>query len=220
MTARLPGFGHCGGFTLTELAIVLLIVGLLIGGLLFPLSAQVDLRRHTETQAALGDIRDALVGFAIIEGRLPCPDTDAPGTAGYGEENTPCAAPAAEGYLPWKTLGVPELDAWGSRSTIRPQPGDWRYRVDGNFSIHFTLVTTTADALEVRDAQGNALTASTQSPIAIVYSAGPDGVASGLNASFDKRYQGGERDSGFDDITIWISRPTVMNRMIAAGRLP
>src|SRR5574340_426127 len=95
------------GFTLTELAIVLVIVALLLGGLLVPLTAQVEQRRFRETQKALGEIREALLGFAVVNGRLPCPDTDAPGTAGYGEENFPCTAPpVAEGYLPWKTLGV------------------------------------------------------------------------------------------------------------------
>ncbi len=53
------------GFTLVEMAIVLVIVGLLLGGLLMPLSAQVEQRRIGETQKALDEIKEALVGFAI-----------------------------------------------------------------------------------------------------------------------------------------------------------
>jgi prepilin-type N-terminal cleavage/methylation domain-containing protein len=40
------------GFTLVEMAIVLVIVGLLLGGLLMPLSAQIEQRRIGETQKA------------------------------------------------------------------------------------------------------------------------------------------------------------------------
>jgi prepilin-type N-terminal cleavage/methylation domain-containing protein len=61
------------GFTLLELAMVLFIVSLLIGGLLLPLSAQNEIRGRQETDKALANIREALIGFAVVNGRLPCP---------------------------------------------------------------------------------------------------------------------------------------------------
>jgi len=61
------------GFTLIELAMVLFIVSLLIGGLLMPLAAQNEIRGRQETQTALSNIREALIGFALVNGRLPCP---------------------------------------------------------------------------------------------------------------------------------------------------
>lgn len=61
------------GFTLVELAIVLFIVSLLIGGLLMPLSAQYEVRGRQETDKAMAGIREALIGFAVVNGRLPCP---------------------------------------------------------------------------------------------------------------------------------------------------
>lgn len=83
-----------GGFTLTELAIVLFIVSLLIGGMLVPLSAQMEVRGRQETDHALANIRDALTGFAVVNGRLPCPApaTLASGTTGVGLEATTAAA--------------------------------------------------------------------------------------------------------------------------------
>ena len=53
------------GFTLIELAIVLFVVALLLGGMLLPLSAQQDVRSYGDTQKILTDARDALVGFAM-----------------------------------------------------------------------------------------------------------------------------------------------------------
>ncbi|MHB1290583.1 MAG: prepilin-type N-terminal cleavage/methylation domain-containing protein [Sulfuricella sp.] len=112
------------GFTLVEMAIVLVIVGLLLGGLLMPLSTQVEQRRISETQKALEEIKEALVGFAIANGRLPCPApaATATGAAGAGLEPTPIVAGGcanAAGVLPWATLGVNETDAWGNRYTYR-----------------------------------------------------------------------------------------------------
>lgn len=216
------------GFTLIELAVVLVIVALLIGGMLVPLSAQRDIQNTSETQRQLTEIREALLGFAAANGRLPCPDTDNdPAAAGYGLEEASCIASLTEeGYLPWKTLGVSQMDAWGSRrlNSADPRNGDWRYRVDRNFAQAFTLATGfSSDSLIVKDSLGNNLTSLTERPVAIVFSAGANIVPDGGNASFESTtgiYQAGERSSTFDDMVIWIGRPVLFNRMITAGKLP
>lgn len=116
------------GFTLVEMAIVLVIVGLLLGGMLMPLSAQMDQRRNSETQKALDEINQALIGFAVANGRLPCPApaTTATGSAGAGLEATTGAGSALTctnvngvGVLPWATLGVTETDSWDRRYSYR-----------------------------------------------------------------------------------------------------
>ena len=109
-----------GGFTLVEMAIVLVIVGLLLGGLLMPLSTQVEQRRIGETQKALDEINQALIGFAVANKRLPRPAT----SAMNGAEN-PVQCPtdtACSGFIPWTTLGVTKLDAWGKiiRYSVTP----------------------------------------------------------------------------------------------------
>ena len=53
------------GFTLIELAIVLVIMTILIGGLAMPLSAQIQARRIAETRADMQNIHDALIGYAM-----------------------------------------------------------------------------------------------------------------------------------------------------------
>jgi prepilin-type N-terminal cleavage/methylation domain-containing protein len=116
------------GFTLAELAVVLVIVALLVGSLLVPLSAQMDLRNAADTRRALAEIREALLGYAAVNGRLPCPApaTIASGVAGAGLEGgwtaLGCPNQNQAGVVPWATLGVPETDAWGRRYSYRVSP--------------------------------------------------------------------------------------------------
>lgn len=53
------------GFTLIELAIVLVIITILIGGLAVPLLAQIQARRIAETQRTLEEAREAIIGYAM-----------------------------------------------------------------------------------------------------------------------------------------------------------
>lgn len=119
--------GREGGFTLTELAVVLVIVALLIGGLVVPLTAQIDIRDSSDTRRAMAEIREALFGFAVVNGRLPCPalPTTASTVAGAGQEgarNGDGSCVHAAGVLPWWTLNLNETDAWGRRYTYRVSP--------------------------------------------------------------------------------------------------
>lgn len=238
---RLAPHRKSSGFSLVEMAIVLAIVGLLLGGLLPTISNQIEQQRRNETRKQLDEIMGVLQGFAIINGYLPCPATTVdPVNVSYGLADSACSGtPAAEGYLPWKTLGVTETDAWGSKRSSAGNPwiGYWRYRVDRNFAnsgVPITLSTGfSADALKIRDNNGNDLTSTVERPIAVVFSTGPNLLPNGQNSSFEDT--GGTYQSDvpraddkstigineeFDDILIWISRPQLFNRMVAAGKLP
>jgi prepilin-type N-terminal cleavage/methylation domain-containing protein len=223
----------CRGFSLVEMAIVLAIVALLMAGLLPTISAQIEQGRRTETRKLLEEIQQALIGYAIIHGTLPCPTTQAdPANASYGFADAACTSPAAEGYLPWKTLGVAETDAWGipRANSGSNWIGYWRYRVEPAFAsgVAFALTTTSNSTLDlqVRDNAGTRLTntGTTDTPIAIIFSTGPNLTADGQNASYEQTtnatYQSDTPNSTFDDMTVWISRPVLFNRMVAAGKLP
>ena len=100
---------------------MVVIVGFLVGGLLLPLSAQMEVRQVGDTQKTLDAARDALLGFAAANGRLPCPAAP----AATGVEAPPgggACSNAYDGYLPAITLGVSPtdaqgyaVDAWGHR---------------------------------------------------------------------------------------------------------
>jgi len=113
------------GFSLVELAIVLVVASLLATSLLSPLAAQSESRRMAETQRTLNEVRDALLGFAIAFGRLPCPAKSSATGIEAGGGAAACASGGsgtAAGYVPAITLGLlPSddqgylLDAWGGR---------------------------------------------------------------------------------------------------------
>jgi prepilin-type N-terminal cleavage/methylation domain-containing protein len=114
---------HPHGFTLAELAIVLLIVGFLLGGMLLPISKQLETRNATEVIKQLEEVKEALTGFTLANGRLPCPADPAiaSGTTGAGIERTPPCATGTlmQGIVPWATLGLRETDPWGRRLSYR-----------------------------------------------------------------------------------------------------
>ena len=93
---------------------MLAIVGLLLGTAMYTLSAQTEQRAREETQRRLEQARDALIGFAVANGRLPCPANggatgiEAEATAGQGD----CTFPYS-GFLPAITVGFQPVDAQG-----------------------------------------------------------------------------------------------------------
>jgi prepilin-type N-terminal cleavage/methylation domain-containing protein len=142
---------HESGFTLIELAIVLVVVALLLGGLLVPLTMQIEQQKIRETQRAMEEIKEALIGYAIANNRLPCPDSDldglenpptptvTPNTPVAGQTTKTFSCLVFEGGLPYQTLGVSREDGWNNR---------FRYRVTPAFTQR-TIVTD--------DATGNVL---------------------------------------------------------------
>lgn len=72
----MPGFlsrPRAAGFSLIELAVVFTIVALLLGSLMYTLSAQVAQRDFEDTRRRIEQARELLLTFAIVNGRLPCP---------------------------------------------------------------------------------------------------------------------------------------------------
>ena len=74
------------GFSLIEMAVVMIILAMLLGGLVAPLTAQIDQRNMNETRQSLAEIKEALIGFAVTSGRLPCPAI----SAANGDEKVTC----------------------------------------------------------------------------------------------------------------------------------
>ena len=208
------------------MAIVLIILGLIISALLVPLGAQIDMRNYSDSRARLEQIREAIYGYAIINGTLPCPTTTAnpADNINYGHGDATCALTAAAGVLPWKDLGILEVDSWGTprTSTTNPWLGYWTYRVDPAFTTVFSL-TTSASHIDIHKSDGTSLTIAAERAVAIVCTTGKNRIPDGQNANFETVspiYEDDAQSPTFDDICIWITRPSLFNRMVAAGKLP
>ena len=128
------------GFSLVELSIVLLVMGLLLGGLIMPLAAQRENARLKEGQAQLESIQTAIEGFALVNGFLPCPAT--PSSAGYSATSGG-ACSVQHGFVPATTLDIVGsrnsdnllLDPWGSPIRYSVTASD----VDANGNWDFTF---------------------------------------------------------------------------------
>lgn len=230
------------GFTLVEIAIVLLILGLLLGGMLMPLSKQMEQRRIEQTQKSLDEINQALMGFAIANGYLPCPadPTVASGAAGAGQARARTASACTggnHGVLPWATLGVNETDAWGNRYTYRVT-AIFADTTDGTpcgtprAGVSFELCS--AGDANIRATSGGT-TLATGIP-AVVVSHGKNGAGayntSGIqltvsadadeaeNSDADAEFVNKTNTNTYDDIVAWTIPNTLFNRMVAAGKLP
>lgn len=232
--------GRAKGFTLAEMAIVLFIVVLLLGGLLVPLTAQIDQRNTSDANKMLSEIREALIGYAASHSTgggkpyLPCPDTDNDGRENRGGGG---ACTNQEGNIPWVDLGIAQTDPWNNR---------FRYRVDSNFSnsaVGFSLVST--PSLQVCDAAGCAGTSVIAKNLPAVFlshgknGAGAVNASGGVNAApaanrtdelentnGDDNFvahpetAAGSAGGEFDDLVSLLPTSILMARMIAAGRLP
>ena len=231
-TVYTPSPDRAAGFTLIELAIVLFILTLMLAGFLVPLATQVDQRNISDTQKTLEDIKEALVGFATANGRLPRPAV----SATNGTERGACVTEAnCSGFIPWTALGVSKLDAWGKI---------FHYSVTPAFAdAPFTLTTPATKTVQTRDSSGTLVNLATNIP-AVVFSNGKNswGTDDAGNAIADLSATNTDEDSNnaatttfisriitdntatsggeFDDVVTWLSVNILFNRMVAAGKLP
>ena len=229
------------GFTLVEVAIVVAIVGLLLGALLSPLAARYELVRLRQARGDLAKAEESLYGFALTHGRLPCPDTGGDGR----EDPVEGGCRAEHGNLPWSDLGVASVDPWGNA---------YRYRVDARFAdevdgtgcgiatagISFALCSE--GEIRIRNGSDAAAQEIARGVPALALSRGFNEGDPQASDSPDERENRGDcggaspsscdpdlyvyheptRAAGeeFDDVVVWLSPHILKNRMVQSMHLP
>lgn len=190
------------GFTLLEIAIVMVIIGLLAGGGVSLMRMLTERKARTETLTYLKDAQTALIAHAERTGRLPWADSD-----GDGLENNGVTA----GTLPYRALQAAPTDAY--KRTLR-------YALNANLGTNRAISCsalrsglTTAPQVVDADGSGAAF------PIAaILISAGPMDADSDGNVFDDLAagtHQGDNTDgnpnylrhppvAGFDDLVVYL----------------
>ena len=195
------------GFTLVELAVVMAIVGLLLGGMMYTLSAVTERRGWDDTQRRLDYARELLLSFAIINGRLPCPAS----SSVSGDESPvgggACTNPY-NGFLPAKAIGFQPVtatgaavDAWGNPIRYAVSITTWGTGTLARFTKkHDSTLTSAAWSLSqspsdlvvcsVSPATVTATTCDTNTSlvnlntvVAIVFSTGKNGATGGTGTN-------------------------------------
>jgi prepilin-type N-terminal cleavage/methylation domain-containing protein len=108
------------GFTIIEVAIVVLVVSTLLGFTVAMFPVQQELKQYRKVNDEMQQIMDALTGFAQVNGRLPCADGDNDGLEDWPGGIADCAS--WYGNLPARTIafngsysqGGVLLDPWGT----------------------------------------------------------------------------------------------------------
>jgi len=225
------------GFSLIEIALVLVIVGIALGGIVAAIGPQLENKRVSDTQKSLNEAREALMGWAIVNGRLPRPATSAVNGV---EAAADCANElACTGFIPWTTLGVSKLDSWGKviRYSVTPAFATTGTNITAGTTPTKTVRTRNGGVLADLDttvpavlfSHGRSNFGTTDTGGAIVNAAGPANVDEITNnatvapwRTFIQRTPsepgtpigvGGE----FDDIVIWVNRARLINQLTSAG---
>ncbi len=221
-----PPFYQQSGFSLIEISIVLLIVGLLLGGIISPLGSRIESSRRNETKLTADNALQSIYGYALTRGRLPCPDTTGDGVENRNGNN--CTQ--VRGNLPWSTLGIAQQDAWGQ---------NFLYRVSNNFAdlidgtgcntpttnVSFSLCSN--GDIQVLDQSGGT-TVAINVP-AIIISRGKNfGSAPAADeaenndndAIFVDKVYSSATGAEFDDIVTWVVPGILFNKIVNAGLLP
>lgn len=179
------------GFSLVELSIVILVMGLLLGGLMMPLSVQRENARARDGQDQLQSIVEGVEGFALVNGYLPCPAT--PASEGIAAPSgSSCAA--QHGFVPATTLDIQGqrnadnllLDPWGSplRYSVSASDananGSWDFVTPGEIAaVGMPLLTpelavcSSSTGSSATSCASNNLTLTAGSPL-VIYSLGKD----------------------------------------------
>lgn len=236
------------GFTLVEMAIVLVILGFVLSALLLPLQAQREQVFQVQTQTTLENARRALLGFAQQQGRLPCPATAASNGISLPLAGGTCNQQV--GFLPAATLGIQPTDAqgfaidgWNNRiqyavtqiNNLNVTNNDFT-TANGmsdqgiaNLQPNLRVCGTSAGISASRCSGGTESNYLINNAAAVIYSTGASGAqtvggadeTANLNNDpvFISHESTATAGAEFDHIVTWISPFVLYNAMIQAGQL-
>jgi prepilin-type N-terminal cleavage/methylation domain-containing protein len=180
------------GFTLIEIAIVMVIIGILAGGGVSLMGVLSERKIRNESLDYLNEARASLVNFAKINGRLPFADSDGDGNQNPGQ---------FIGTLPFLTLGISPTDA---------QRRILLYELNASLGANLaTSCTALRAGLSVRPLMVDADGAPTAFPVAAVLISAGQKDADGDGNVFDDVPAGTHQGDNTDGTPNYIRNPPV-----------
>lgn len=206
-----------GGFSLLELSIVLIIIGLVAGVSIDMGLYTIEVVKEVANNHKLNVIEQSLMSYRLANERLPCPaqaslptsdpyyGAEADNASGTCTGGTPHAdtsvsitgnpsaanySSVAEGAVPFKALGLPEsfmYDAWGYKFAYAVWAPDTAEGAFLNYGIN-----PSCGAITVNDASGSHRTTSA---VYALLSFGPDGHGSYLKSG-TRYFSGSDNGNG------------------------
>lgn len=188
------------GFSLLEMSLVLVIIGALFSAFLTPVQHYMQSKRTFETCEQQEKIRQSLLNFSIVHGRLPWA-ADRNGREKVGK---------TQGFLPWYTLSLDDfhlqtrhyqyevLNNWADQSPDPALIGKCDIQKSLN---HLSVNFCSAGRLKVRRQDGSLLY---DKAVALAY------------LPHEKKRQG---VTVCEQGITWLSAETVLGHLVMAGRL-
>ncbi len=223
------------GFSLVELAIVLIVLAVLARASLVPLAALDASRRERHAERDIAMIRDALVAHLVSHGELPCPLDPV--------ESSSCRV---RGHVPAAVLGL-DMAVDGNGAALDPWANPYRYALgDSDFAdggVQGAADWSSAEEIAVAgigDLRGSlAVCREARDPcvstdvlaedlVFVIASLGADTSAAGLqvlnraeNGYVFTRASPSTVDAyRYDDKLAWLSRSEAVWWLLRAQRLP
>lgn len=230
------------GISLVEMAIVLLIIGVLARSALAPLSAVQEQRQHREAVSQLESIRDALWAHVVSDGVLPCPLP----LDGLVSEGSQSGCRLSSGGVPASRLGLPGavdengalLDPWSRPYQLAislisheqrgiAEQADWTTEGEAsrigiaNLAADIVVCVTSVTArCPEKEIRANEL-------VFVVFTLGADESRTGEQSEnqdkdnvFVVQEYSVNPDHPFDDLLLWGTAAEAIYWMLRAGWLP
>lgn len=176
------------GFSLVELSVVVLVIGIVLTMGIGAWTANLENQAHAATAQRQAAIKEALTGYLRRNRRLPCPDTDFTAPDGVenrttaGDPTTACSA--AFGIVPYTTLGLARdaaRDGWGNffsyhvSNTNITAGGNHNWSANSDWTRSAWFRTGNTGVITVNDRSGATVTAIATNAVAVIVSHGRNG---------------------------------------------
>ncbi len=194
------------GFTLIEIAIILIILGIFVAFGVEMLGVLLKGNRLNETREAIKDAKHGLIGYAMKNHRLPCPDTYADSNYDGAEDCTYSpSSPYKNTKLPYITIGIRGKDPYLKQ--IYYDVNESLTTTSDGYTFCTALKTMTGGPQITQDGGSNY-----SSAVAIVLSTSENlSLDSSINNTDTRNYESKGPTADFDDIVEWVE----LNKLIA-----